>query len=282
MTILNNLPFSDYLARPEWGSSSLAAMRRGPPARVKWEREHPREDTDATLLGTLVHCALLTPNLLGVQFVCKPEGMNFSTKDGKAWRDAQTAQIVAHDAYTTAQDIVAALHAKAPVGEVLAKSSHREVALIWECSGSGEACKGRPDWISGRYLYDLKVSRHADGSALGYRAYVQGWMHQAAHYLVGAQTLGLDLRGARLVVVAPKPPHFVHALEVKTDALDLLALENVATLQAMRECRLANDWPGVPDTWTKIEPPAAADVAFGEMSIGATEEEMEEKGVFNG
>lgn len=282
MAILNDLPFSDYLARPEWGSGSLAAMRRGPPARVKWEREHPKEDTDATLLGRLVHCALLTPDLLDAEYVCKPEGMTFSTKEGKAWRDAQTAEIVAHDAWTTMQGVVAAVLAKKPALDALESASHREVTLLWECSGSGEACKGRPDWISGRYVYDLKVSRHADGPALGFRAYVQGWMHQAAHYLVGAQTLGLDLRGARLVVVAPSPPHVVYTLEIKPDALDLLALENVATLQAMRECRIANEWPGSPDTWTKIEPPADANVAFGEMSIGATEEELEEKGVFNG
>lgn len=271
------LPFREYLALPGWGSSSLAAMRRGPPARVMWERAHQRDDTDATLLGRLVHCALLTPELLAAEFVCKPEDMKFSTKDGKAWRDAQTATIVEYGAYSTALDIAEAVRNKKLAGESIERASHKETTLLWTCPISGEACKGRPDWIQGHYIYDLKVSRHADRPGLALRAFQEGWMHQNAHYRTGAQACGLDVRGGRLVIVAPKPPHVVYTFEVKTDALDLIEHENIATLQAMRECRLADEWPGTPDAWTKIEPPASAVVAFGEMSFDPFEEESEEE-----
>lgn len=272
-TCSTEVQFREYLALPGWGSGSLAAMRRGPPARVIWEQEHRDIDSEAMLLGRFVHCALITPDLLDATFVCKPEGMTFASKEGKAWRAEQTAEIVTFDAYMTGQRVAAAVMHKAPAQESLAAASHREVTLTWDCPISGEACKGRPDWIQGRHIYDLKVSRYADGSALGLRAYYSGWMHQLAHYRTGAQATGLDVRGGRLVVVAPAPPHMVYTLEVKVDSLDLLEIENIATLKAMRDCRLANDWPGTPDTWTKVEPPADAMVAFGEMTLGEVEEE---------
>lgn len=270
------LPFSEYLALPGWGSGSLRAMRRGPPARVRWERDHQREDTDATILGRLAHCALLTPELLEVEYVCKPEGMKFSTKEGKAWRDGQTATIVEYDTYMTALDIASAVQSKEIAWQSIERASHKEATLLWNCPVTREACKGRPDWMQGHYVYDLKCSRHADSPGLAVRAYMEGWMHQLAHYRTGAQACGLDIRGGRLVVVAPKPPHVVYTLEVKADALDLLEHENIATLKAMRECRLAGEWPGTPDAWTKVEPPASAVVAFGEMTFDPLEDEEEE------
>lgn len=272
------LPFHEYLKLPGWGSGSLRAMRRGPPARVKWERERAHEDTDATLLGRLVHCMLLQPELVEREFVAKPEDMSFASKEGKAWRAAQTATIVPHDAYVTALDIADAVRSKPLARKSIDGSEYRESSILWTCPVSHELCKGRPDWIEGRYIYDLKVSRHADSGALSVRAYTEGWMHQLAHYRTGAMAIGLNVLGGRLVVVAPKAPHVVWTLEVKADALDLLELENIATLREMRSCRLSDDWPGSPDVWSKIEPPASATVAFGEMRFDPTEDIEETEG----
>lgn len=277
-----DVPFKDYLSRPGWGSSDLAAMRRGPPARVVWERQHREEDSEAMLLGRFVHCALLTPDLLDSTYVCKPQGMTFSTREGKAWRDAQKAEIVPFDAYTTGGNIVHAVLGKKPARESIEAASHVEASLLWNCPLSSEECKGRPDWIEDRYIYDLKVSRYADGHALGLRAFYAGWMHQLSHYRTGAQSLDMDIRGGRLVIVAPAPPHVVYTLEVKMDALDLLEIENISTLKALRECRLENSWPGTPDSWTKIEPPAAATDPFEEISLSSETEETEQEIVTDG
>jgi exodeoxyribonuclease VIII len=275
-----DLPFGEYLKLPGWGSGSLRAMRRGPPARVKWEREHAREDTPATLLGRLVHCMLLQPELIEAEYVAKPEGMSFASKDGKAWRDAQTATIVSHEDYQTALAIADAVRSKSLAKKSLDAADYRESSLLWTCPVSGEHCKGRPDWIEGRYIYDLKVSRHADGGmgALSFRAYAEGWEHQLAHYRTGAMTLGLDVKGGRLVVVTPKAPHIVYTLEVKIDALDLLELENIATLKEMRACRLADEWLGSEERWVPVEPPPSATVAFGEMRFDPIEDLEETEG----
>lgn len=271
----DGLAFPVYRHIEAWGSSSLKAMRRGPPARVKWEQENPSADTDATRRGSAVHALLLTPDLFDGHFAIKPEGLNFSTKDGKAWRDDPERHgkpILSASEGATVRSIVKALLRKLPVEESVNAASHREASLVWRCTKTGELCKGRPDWIEGSRVYDLKVSRHAAGKSLAYRAYVEGWMHQLAHYMTGAVELGLDVRGGRLVVVAPEAPHFVYLLEVKTDALDLLELENIGTLEAMKECRISGDWPDTAEEWVKIEPPAASLIEFGESTINVAEE----------
>lgn len=245
---------AEYHRDPAWGSSSLKAMRKGPPARVMWERENPHT-SDAMALGTALHCMVLTPAIFSQDYAVKPDGMSFATKDGKSWREANTKPfILTHAEANTLTTIHAALHAKPLVALSLENCETREVSLFWE--QNGEQVKGRPDWIGGGYIHDLKLSRYG-GPQLAFRAFVEGWMHQAAHYRAGALACGLGEMGCRLVVVAPKDPHYVWTIEIKPDALDLIAIENAQTIYALGQHRQANHWPGTPDEWVKIEPPAS-------------------------
>lgn len=257
--VLDGLDARAYHDDPSWGSSSLKAMRKGPPARVLWQRDNP-VDTDARLLGTAVHAAFLQPDLYAAQFVAKPDGMTFATKDGKAWRDAQRGKtILPADLARNVSAIVNALEHKELVSRVVRRDQpvRYETSLFWRDLLTGEPCKGRPDIIWGGYLYDLKVSRHA-GPHLSWRAFTEGWMHQLAHYREGAARLGLGTLGGRLIVVSSAAPFYVWTLEVKPDALDLLAIENSQTVKALSECRQSGVWPDSPDEWTPIEPPSSA------------------------
>lgn len=263
---ISDLSFTDYLALEAWGSGSLKAMRRGPPARVQWERSNPLESTDAIRRGSAAHCLLLTPELYSATYAHKPEGMNFATKEGKAWRDDHASfEILTHEVSWQVSDIVEAIQLKEPVRKSLAFATHKESSIQW--IQENENCKGRPDWIDASHIYDLKISRHAEGKSLAFRAYTDGWMHQLAHNRTGARESGLPVIGGRLVVVSPKAPHYVHLLEVKPDALDLLELENNGTLRAMGECRKRGVWPGTLDAWELIEPPPSSLVEFGEATL---------------
>lgn len=272
--IVDGLDARTYHADPAWGSSSLKAMRQGPPARVLWQRDHP-VDTDARLLGTAVHAAFLQPELYAASFVAKPDGMTFATKEGKAWRDAQFGKtILAADLARDVSAIVKSLEAKRIVSDALSAAElvRYETSLFWRDLFTGEPCKGRPDIIAGGYLYDLKVSRHA-GPNLSWRAFTEGWMHQLAHYREGASRLGLGTLGGRLIVVSSAAPFYVWTLEVKPDALDLLAIENSQTIAALSDCRESNRWPDSPDEWTPIEPPPSALIGGSVLDALTIEEE---------
>lgn len=268
------LSMQDYHALDAWGSSSLRAFRRGPPARVLWERSND-VSSKAISLGSAVHCRLLEPDAYFRRFAHKPEKMSFATKEGKAWREEHSGlEILDPATWLAVSRIHKALTDKEAVSHVLKGASHKEASIVWRCATSAELCKARPDILAGHWLFDLKVSRHADGRSLAYRAFVEGWMHQLAHYRTGAILSGLDIRGGRLIVVSPSEPHFVHLLEVKTEALNLLELENLETLRLMGECRRKGEWPGTPDTWTKIEPPPTALVETGSILDTMTEVEL--------
>lgn len=258
--LVPDLSMSEYRADPSWGSSDLKAMRLGPPARVPWERENPRPETDATRLGTGGHSRIIQPDLFVATYCTKPEGLSFATREGKAWRDdpVRAGRIILPNGDGTAIDgIYTAFTEKTIAAESLARATHREASIFWECPNTGEALKGRPDWFDDDAVYDLKVSRHA-GPSLQFRAYAEGWLHQLSHYREGLYAWDGKRRHGRLVVIAPKAPHYTWCVEAKDAALDVVGLENEAAVKRLREHRESGRWPGTPDGWERIDLPPAA------------------------
>lgn len=255
-----DLGFDEYRADPAWGSSDLKAMRLGPPARVLHDREHPHRDTDATILGTAVHCLILTPSLYAERYVAKPAGMEFRSAENKAWRDGHLAAgrvILAADEVERIAAIREAIHAKPSARDALAGAKACEASIFWNDPATGQPCKGRPDFYDDEYVYDLKVTRDA-GPRLAFKAYLNGWFHQLAHYRAGLNENGVAVRTGRILAVHPDAPHYVYCVEARVADLDVMALENERTLVAMKECREADDWPDTPNEWTRIEIPQYA------------------------
>lgn len=271
--IYPDLSFPEYRALSAWGSSDLKAFRVGPPARVLWERANERGDTDATRFGTAVHAAVLTPRLYAETYAVKPEGMTFASKDGKAWRDGQQGKTIisAADA-SRVEAILAAIDAK-PAARAALEGGRTESSYLWSDPDTGEACKARADLIDAHgYIYDLKVTRYA-GARLAWAAYTQGWCHQFAHYRAGLVALGADVPGCRIIAVHPEAPHYVHLAEVRAADLDVMGMENIETLGRMKACREANDWPGTPDEWTRLDiPQYAIESTVGALDLSGAEE----------
>lgn len=263
-TFRRALSLRAYLDLPGWRASDLRAYRRGPPARVPWERANPPAPTDAMLLGSLVDAMILDPDALGA-FEAKPEGMSFATRDGKAWRDdpARAGRIIVpHATWTTAATIAGTVARK--LGFTVPRDEC-QVAVQW---GDDAPCKGRIDWLAGEAIYDLKVTRHATPD-MGAAAWRMGWMHQLAWYRAGCRATDGVTRAGRIIAVSPDPPHYVHLAEVKPDVLDLLEIENARTVAELERHERNAHWPTTPDTYALIEPPAWA----WEMTLHEAEEE---------
>lgn len=260
--VYHDLPMPDYRAWDAWGSSDLKAFRAGPPAMVPWRRANPSEDTDATRFGTACHLRILQPELYAQNYITKPEGMTFASKEGKAWRDDPAhagKSIVSADVLREIEAVYAAFCGKDLALDALAGAVGVESSILWTCPETGERLKGRPDFYDNRYVYDLKVSRHA-GPGIAFRAFAEGWMHQSAYYRAGLRELGVEIEAGRLVVIHPKPPQSlkVYCVEIKAATLDMLAFENNETVASLQKCRVAGAWAGTPDSWSKVEAPPSA------------------------
>lgn len=259
--------FQEYLAADRYGSTDLKNMRSGLPALVRWKRAN-REESEATRVGTAAHCLILTPELFEDTYALKPEGMTFSSKEGKEWKAHHEGyEILTYDETCKVREVSKAFATKPTALKSLAiakENGNVEVSVFWDCASSGLRSKGRPDWFEGDAVCDLKVSRHAvrDLRGVAFRAFVDGWMHQLAHNRAGLRACGVNVNKGRLVVISPKPPCEIHLwlLEVKPDALDLLEMENVKTRSQIAECEKSGVWLATPDAWQLIEPPASADV----------------------
>lgn len=274
MTGVNSfMSFNEYRAADGWGSSDLRAFRIGPPARVLWERENQRPETDATRRGTAAHAAILTLDLFDATYVRKPDGMTFASKEGKAWRDAQGGKVIlSADEYDLVLAIRDAVMQKAPASDALFGAVSTEASVFWTDPDSGEACKGRPDFYDEEYVYDLKVTRDA-GPGLAFAAYRNGWVHQLAHYRSGLRAAGVDIKTGRIVAVQPVAPHYVWCVEVRAADLDVMGMENAATLAKMRACREAGEWPGTSDEWSRLDiPQYAIESTVGVLDLSNAEE----------
>lgn len=263
-----DIPAADYHAWPAFGSSDLKAMRQGPPFLVKWRRENQPDPTDAMRLGTAVHMAIIEPGRFDATYVEKPEDMSFATKDGKAWKERHEGrEILTFKQAEVVRGVVDAFRFK---NEALLSliGSDREVSLLWSDPETGLLLKGRPDWIKDGYLYDLKLSRYASERSIPFRAWAEGWMHQAAQYRTGLNLLGQKIKGCRLVVIHPQAPHPTYLIELKENDLDLLALENAETVRQMAACQASGLWPGTPHQWIPVDlPPTALVGSLGMLDM---------------
>lgn len=265
-----DLSFDDYLRNPAYGSSDLKTFRAGPPSMVPWRRANRTDETPAMAFGTACHSALLTPDLFAAQYVARPAGIDFRTKDGKAWRDSvlETGKQIL-DGYAEVQAVVAAVRAKKVVADAL-RGGMVEVSLFWDAEGL--PCKGRPDFLDGPYVYDLKVSIAADKepNRMMRHCYDFGWLHQLAHNAAGLENHGKRIRGGRLVIVSPNAPHNVQLVALSENDLGFLEMHNQDTRAQMLKCHQSGIWPGTPDDFQTYELPASA--AFTESDLqGAIE-----------
>lgn len=277
--IYRDVPMATYRGWPGFGSTDLRRMRIGPPAMVPWGRANPERETDATKLGTAAHCAILEPGAFAARFAHKPDGLSFSTKEGKEWKAAvpDGVSILTHAEWQKVDAIVNAFHSKDIAHEAYeAAAVNREVSVAWNDPDTALPLKARPDfYIEGGHVYELKVTRHASAQSIAFRAYAEGWMHQLAHNIAGLVENGVKVDGGRIIAINPEPPQRfrVYCVEVKRDALSLMHLENERTYKALAECVEFDEWPGSWDVWEKIEAPA---IALQEAAAVVWGEEQEE------
>ena len=257
--------FDDYLSHSSWGSSSIKDFRNCTAAYAKWRRENRSDSTPATRLGSAAHCAILTPDLFQEQFVVKPEGMEFRSKENKAIRDGWIAdgkEILTSDEWNTVENIVKAFHSKAAASRSLAAAVHKEASVFWDCTESGLGRKCRPDWFTADTIFDLKISIEATKPVdrLTHCVHANGWLNQLAGGRAGLNANGFNIKQGALVVIASQPPHEarVWLLRLKEADCDFLELENENTCRSIAQCERTGVWPGTPDDWIDIELPMSA------------------------
>jgi hypothetical protein len=101
------------------------------------------------------------------RYIRKPEGMNFATKDGKSWKEANSDKIVVSDEDWTIMHEMAHAITDNPVAHSLLSSGTAQVSIRAVLTEFGITAQSRPDWLrmeatpgicAGPCIVDLKTT----------------------------------------------------------------------------------------------------------------------------
>jgi len=249
-----DLPEAIYRQAPGVNISALKIMGRSP-AHYHAGVVGPKfEPTPAMVFGTILHGSILEPGK--TSYVVRPVGMDYRSKEGRAWRDAQSAPILTADEGDRILGAIDAVKTHPLVAGILAgKDVRREVAVFKRHEATGRLLKGRLDIVTedsdGRtVVLDIKTTEDASANTFPKAMANFGYDQQAAYYsdLVGAEHFVF-------IAVEKTAPFAVGLYALDAESLDLGRAKNEAQLATLAECEDANSWPAYPETIETISLP---------------------------
>ena len=246
--IIKNLPFADYLAAPEIGSSTFKKIYTQSP---KAYHEGDVQETDAMRGGTAVHLAIGQPEIFEEQVVAFD-----GTRRGGDWEKFQKKHagltILKRIDYDPIATVAAAARNHPIAGPLLDQVTDWEVSLFWD------GLKARLDGIGPGFVLEIKSAASAAEQLFAAQSERLGYPLQFAQYIDGAHRL-ID-PNLRLVVIAveKKAPIEVAVYDFglvgqeREDEPndDLLEVGRKAYLEALatyRQCMESGVWPGAYD-----------------------------------
>jgi hypothetical protein len=214
------------------------------------------ETTPAMRLGQMIHRAILEPDALEVSV--RPEGMVFTTKEGKEWKAAQTKPVITQDEYQTILGMRDSVNAHPAVKRVLANAK-TEVSLFASAE-DGVLRKARIDALpeGGNVIVDIKSCQSADPDMMAKSVVSYRYDVQAAYYLDICKLLGIDKSEFLFVCVEKQPPYAVAVYALDQDAIEWGRKQYQRDLGFIRRCESYNEWPSFTEDITTLSLPAWA------------------------
>lgn len=250
---IHAIGFDEYLKSSAVSESDLSFMHDHSPRHLHYKRQ--QEGTDeppAKRFGTLCHRALFEPDLLPGAYHVRPDGMVFTTKEGKAWRDDHKDRPILYSEEADAlAGIVREIHAH-PTASRMLKNATFEQSLFAEDNGIMRKC--RPDVLpsGGTVLPDLKtcVSAHPDDFEKTIADY--GYYRKAAYYLDMCKMMDRPFKDFAFIAAEKTPPYCVAVYILDRSAVEFGRRLYRADLETYRQCVETNTWPGYSDKPTCI------------------------------
>lgn len=238
-----------YHAASGVSKSMLDVLAEKTPAHLQAYLKTPPEPTDAMRFGTILHRALLEPDTFTDGFYVRPDGMNFTTVSGKAWRDVhQDRPIIDAGASQMIEKMVSAVHTH-PFAKRLLAGAQREQSLFVE-DGNGILRKSRLDALTkGNVIPDLKTVESAnletfERAVSRYRYHVQ-----AAYYLDNCNLASIDKHSFFFICVEKSPPFAVRCLQLMPEVIECGRRLYQRDLQIYRNCLETGLWPAWGDNF---------------------------------
>jgi len=242
---------SDYLALDAMGSTRLGWLAISP-LHFKYMIGQPREETDATKLGTAVHAAVLEPEAFARQYVGEPDLDAIGGAKPRATKvyrelvaelEADGLTVLRGGEFLAVHQMKVAIEGHSEAAKLLARAPEREVTGLWQEEG-GRHCRLRADLLGPGVLGDIKTTR----SLAKYSPWVitdLGYHIQAAWYVQGLAALGHKVDHVFHVAIENTPPYDVGVFALDPDAIRWGAMEIDVLLKKLDECERTGVYPGM-------------------------------------
>jgi hypothetical protein len=245
------MPQADYLALDAIGSSDIKRLLRSP-AHYQAGRARSAEPTDAMVIGTAIHLAVLEPERFALEVVQRPT-FDRRTTTGKAAFAAWTAEhagrlaLDAEDFDTVRRSADSVL--AHPAARALLSEGAPEVSLRWDDPATATPCRARFDWLRPDLgAIDLKSTRDASPAGFPREIAQHGYHLQAAHYDMGAQAvLGQPLPYWIFIAIEKEAPYAVGVYSLDRESIDAASVRVADALARWRAATDSGRWPAYSD-----------------------------------
>ena len=253
---------AEYESIEAINQSTLKLFRRSA-AHAREYMLHPPAQTEAMMIGTAVHCAVLEPTKFSGTYVVAPR-VDRRTKAGKeTWANFESEnrgkELLDADDFEMCSEICRAIHANTVIGRMLESPGKNEVGIVWQDEKTGLLCKALLDRITTyagwTCVMDLKTCEDARPGAFGRDCYTYGYYLQAPFYLAGLNALAPLNRRFIFAVAEKSRPYATAVYELDQETMKQGEREMRHYLDTYAHCKKTGNWPGYPDDLQTVSIP---------------------------
>jgi exodeoxyribonuclease VIII len=219
-----------------------------------------REETKALRMGSLIHCAVLQPEMLNEKFITAPE-VDRRTKEGKetyaAFQSSLKPGMTVVSAEESAECHIIASRARHTLERLGVEFDQTEFMFTTDYNGVQLKCA--IDGIAGDYLWDIKTTE--DASPAGILKAIRAYRYnlQAYFYRLCYETAyGRRMLGFRFLFIEKAPPFATAVVEIGPELMSYAVADFEKALQTYRECTTLGEWPAYGDDIQVIDIKAAS------------------------
>lgn len=254
------LGFSEYLAIDAINHSTLRLFSKSA-AHARQEMLHPKEPTDAQDFGTMVHSAILEPDLFRETHVVAPK-VDRRTREGKATWAAFEAEnkgctIVKAEDYEKITGILESVWQHPLALRLLTPKGLSEVVVVWKDNAG--LCKARIDKLTTydgyTVILDIKTTVDASQWAFSRAVAKYGYHGQAAFYLDGCNAVAHATRRFITLAIEKEPPFACALYEYGATTIEQGRHNYQKYMRELNEALTTGVWPGYPTPIQPLEVP---------------------------
>lgn len=254
---------AEYRAHPSLNFSLAKHLLKSPAHFKAAQDADEQEESEALAIGKLAHSMTLEGKDLRSLYAIKPAGMSFATKEGKAWRDAQTLPILKEDSADSIPQIADAITKNPDAAKILGACGFRETPIFGNLMGV--PCKALLDVhgsVKGTWaITDFKTDKDVEARSFKKTVYDRHYDLQMSWYSsLLALEHGLEERPFWTWIAAEKKAPWFNVVYYPTQSFiesGERKLERVLTLY--NECMESGKWPFAVTGMQELEPPSWAE-----------------------